>query len=79
MKQVIDNVTLDMVNQYAKSLPKEENVVLAVMMPQKEGLRVPTKEEILGIYTSALNEEVEAFKETVSNEPLLSSVPLQVK
>lgn len=75
MKQVIDNVTLDMVNQYAKSLPKEENVVLAVMMPQKEGLRVPTKEEILGIYTSALNEEVEAFKETVSNEPLLPSVP----
>ena len=75
MRQVIDNITLDMVNSYAKSLPKEENVVIAIMMPEKEGLKVPTKEEILEVYTSALNDNVEAFKETVSNEPLLASLP----
>ncbi len=75
MNQVIDNIPLENINTYAKSLPKEENVVIGIMMPEKEGLKVPSKEDVLAVYTSALNDQVEEYKETLSNEPLLPVVP----
>ena len=75
MKQVIDALPLEQINTYVMSLPKEENVAIAIMMPEKEGLTVPSKEEVLNVYTSALNDDVEAYKETVSNEPLVPVIP----
>jgi len=75
MQQIAPAITIDQVNTYAKSLPTRENVVMFTMMPQKEGLRVPTKEEMLALYESALKDSVEAYKETVSNEPLVPVAP----
>lgn len=75
MQQIAPAITVDQINTYAKSLPTRENVVMLVMMPQKEGIKVPTKEEILSLYESALNDKLEPYKETVSNEPLVAVTP----
>lgn len=68
-------ITIDQLNGYAKTLPKQENLSLIIMMPQKEGLKVPSKEEVTEYYKSALMDNVEPYKETVSNEPLVSNLP----
>lgn len=68
-------ITIDQLNGYAKSLPKLENLSLVVMMPEKEGLKVPTKEEVTEYYKAALMDNIEPYKETVSNEPLVSNLP----
>lgn len=75
LQQVAPNIPIDQVNQYAKELPREENIAIALLMPEKEGLVKPSKEEILAIFESARKEEVKAYEETVSNEPLVPVAP----
>jgi len=75
MQQVAPNVPVEQVNQYAMSLPREENVAIALMMPDKAGLAKPSKEEILATFTAAKAQEVAAYQETVSNEPLVPVAP----
>ena len=75
MQQITPNVPVEQINQYAKSLPRDENVAIALLMPDKEGLAKPSKEDILTAFTSAKAEEVTAYQETVSNEPLVPVAP----
>lgn len=75
MQQVTPNIPIDQVNQYAKGLPTDENIAIAVLMPEKEGLVKPSKEEILATFESARKDEVEAYLETISNEPLVAVIP----
>ncbi|MFA5848733.1 MAG: insulinase family protein [Bacteroidales bacterium] len=79
MMQIAPSITIDQINMYAKSLPKNENLAIVIMMPKKEGLTVPSKEDILNIYNNALKDSVEAYKETVSNEPLVPVAPVAGK
>lgn len=75
MTQIAPMITLDQINSHAMTLPTDDNVVIAVMMPKKEGLEIPTKEQVLNIYTAAKEAQIEAYVETVSNEPLISKLP----
>lgn len=75
MQQIMPMITLEQINAYAMSLPTEDNVLLAVMMPEKEGLAIPTKEELIAIFESARSAEVAPYEESVSNEPLISQAP----
>ncbi len=75
MQQNVPNISLEQINTYAKQLPSEENVVVAVMMPAKEGLEIPSKEKMLEVFNATKASEIEAYKETVSNEPLISKAP----
>ena len=79
MMQIAPSITIDQINMYAKSLPKNENLAIAIMMPKKEGIKVPSKEDVLNIYNNALKDSVEAYKETVSNEPLVPVAPVAGK
>lgn len=75
MQQIEPMITLDQVNSYAQSLPTEENVVIAVMMPEKEGLEVPSKEKILDVFNKAKEVSVDPYEDAVSDEPLISETP----
>lgn len=79
MMQIAPSITIDQLNMYAKSLPKNENLAIVIMMPKKDGLTVPSKEDILNIYNNALKDSIEAYKETVSNEPLVPKAPVAGK
>ena len=41
MQQIAPAIPIEQVNTYAKSLPKNENLAIAIMMPKKDGLAVP--------------------------------------
>ncbi len=75
MMQIAPGIPVDQINTYARSLPKNENLAIVIMMPKKEGLTVPSKEDVLNIYNNALKDSVEAYKETVSDEALVPVVP----
>ncbi len=75
MMQIAPMITIDQVNSHAMTLPTEENVVIAVMMPKKDGFEIPTKEQLLNVYTEAKEAQIDAYVETVSNEPLISKLP----
>ncbi|MDZ4059210.1 MAG: insulinase family protein, partial [Bacteroidales bacterium] len=75
MQQIVPAIPLEQINIFAMSLPTENNVAVAIMMPKKEGLDIPTKEHVLDVFQNARASEVEAYAETVSNEPLISKAP----
>ena len=79
MQQIAPAIPVEQINTFAMSLPTEENVVVAVMMPKKEGIVIPEKEKLLAVFLDAHDDELEAYKETVSNEPLISKEPTSGK
>ena len=65
-----NEIPLEAINEQIMQPEKLAPIVFA-MMPDKEGIVYPTKEEILDIMKAVEAEEIEAYKEEVSNEPLV--------
>ena len=63
------------VNQYIQGLIDDENVVITLTGPEKEGLSYPTPAELLKAYEAACLLPVEPYREEVSNEPLIPELP----
>lgn len=73
--QIMPNLPLEVINMVAKQLIPENNLVITVTAPQKEGEVLPTKEEILAAYEKANAAEVEAYKEEVFDGPIVANMP----
>jgi len=73
--QIVPNLPLEYINMVAKQLIPENNLVITVVAPQKEGEVLPTKEEILAVYEKANAAEVEAYKEEVFEGPIVPNMP----
>ncbi|WP_320054501.1 insulinase family protein [uncultured Acetobacteroides sp.] len=74
-QQVSKMLPLEQVNKYAAEIIGEKNVVIAINGPQKDGITYPTKEEAVAIFNKARTENVTAYVDKVSNEPLIKVLP----
>ena len=78
--QIADQVTVEAVNQALTQMVEERKGAAPVifgMFPEKEGLTMPTKDEVLAILKAVEAEEIEAYKEEVSDEPILDDSKLK--
>ncbi|MDL2257486.1 insulinase family protein, partial [Bacteroidales bacterium OttesenSCG-928-I14] len=69
------NIPVELVNQYAMELVGDENIFITYEGPEKEGVNIPTREQLLTWLEEVRKEEIEPIAETLSNEPLLSEMP----
>jgi len=69
----LPGIQLSEVNDLAKEWIIEENRVVIVTAPEKEGVALPTEQEILGILNTVALQEVDAYVDKVSDEPLLAT------
>jgi zinc protease len=74
-KKQISEVTLDDVNGLLAQWMQDESRVIAVNMPEKDGLEIPTEEELQAIFNKVESEEITAYKDEVSDEPLVKNPP----
>ena len=74
-QQVIPNLPLEAINQFAAQLIREDNLVITLTAPQKEGETLPTEEELLAMYNNAMTIEVEAYEEEVFDGPMIAKLP----
>ena len=77
LSQILPALPVEAINMYAQELIREDNIVITLTAPEKEGEVLPTKEELLALFNKAKEVEVEAYKETVSNEPLIATLPVK--
>ena len=77
LSQVLPALPVEAINEYAKELIREDNIVITLTAPEKEGEVLPTKAELLAIFEKANKVEVEPYQETVSNEPLIATLPVK--
>lgn len=77
VKQIAPAISAQMINGVIKemNLINDKNVVITVTGPEKEDLTYPTETELLKVFESVVAEEITAYEETVSNEPLITELP----
>lgn len=75
--ELINQINLKDVNQIHQELMTVRNRVIAVSLPEKEGISIPTKEELLQAYTNAQKAEISPYEESTNNIPLLKTEPVK--
>jgi zinc protease len=75
MQAVAPNIPVEAVNQTIKQLISDENIVISVTGPQKEGLAYPAEDELLAVLQAVKAETIEPYAEQVIDEPLVASPP----
>lgn len=75
MSQIVPSIPIEAINEWMKQLIREDNVVLSVFCPEKEGMVYPTETELKGIIEKVRTEKLDAYVDKVSNEPLLKEKP----
>ena len=79
LKQISPAITVDMVNQYIKTLISEDNMVISLTGPDKEGVSYPDKDQVLAAIKEVEAEEITPYVDNVSYEPLISDEPVAGK
>lgn len=77
MNQIVPNIPVQVINQIMQSLISDSgaNQVITIYGPEKEGLKYPTKEEILNVIKNTKAENITAYEDKVSDEPLMAEKP----
>ena len=75
MNQIAPNIPLEQVNQYIQGMIGEKNIVIGLTGPDKAEINYPSEEELLLTFRKARDIQLEPYQETVSNEPLIPSLP----
>ena len=74
-QELVPQITLDDVNKVSSELLKHENRVVLVNSPEKENLKIPTKEELSAIITKVGSEKITSYEDKVASKPLIETAP----
>lgn len=74
LKELIPATPLEAVNQAAGSLGASQGLAIALFLPDKEGINVPTREQVLHALQTVEQEDIEGFKEEVDERPLIDGL-----
>lgn len=75
MQMLLPRITADMVNQLAKGYVTDKNLIVSIMAPEKEAVKVPTEAEIRQAVDASKKAELTAKAEENMNKPLISKIP----
>ncbi|HCT31094.1 MAG TPA: hypothetical protein DIW31_10275 [Bacteroidales bacterium] len=72
--RVLPSISIDEINAYAKSMITEQNLVITINGPKKDGIKLPTVEEVSAAIKDVYTEKLEAYVDKISNKPLVENV-----
>ncbi len=75
-KRYIDGIGLAEVNALAEKWITEENRVVIVKAPQKEGLELPTREGLAAVLAKVREKEIDPYEDVVIDRPLIDRMPV---
>ena len=75
INQVAPAIPVAALNQMMQVLVTDSNQVVAILAPEKEGIKIPSKEAILNTLKQVKTEKLEAYVDKVSDEPLMAEKP----
>ncbi|MBQ9399256.1 MAG: insulinase family protein [Bacteroidales bacterium] len=74
-QQLAPNIPVETINTVLASLFGKGNLAVACMLPDKEGVTYPTREELAAALAAVEAEDIEPYVEETSDEPLVSELP----
>jgi zinc protease len=75
MKQLLPGISADELNAVSKTWITDDNEVITLSAPEKEGLELPSKEQLLAVVNKVKEMELKAYEDKVISEPLISDLP----
>lgn len=80
-RKFIPDIKISEINEIARNLVQKGSLVITMSGPEKPGIKIPTETEVMDLYTSIMNEQLEPYKDEVSSTPLFTKevVPGTVK
>ncbi|MBE6346936.1 MAG: insulinase family protein [Lentimicrobiaceae bacterium] len=75
-QQIMPSLPIEAINAIVKELIPENNFVMTLQAPQREGEVLPTEEELLAMYNKAMTIEVEPYVEEVFEGPIVAELPV---
>ena len=75
VQQLLPTISLKDVNTLASKWITDENRVIIALAPQKDGVKTPTREELLAVFDRAAKAPVVAYTENISGDALLDRDP----
>ena len=75
MKQIAQQIPVEMINMAAKELISDNNRVVSIMLPEKEGITLPTEAEVAAALAAVDAENIAPFVDEVKAEPLIPQLP----
>jgi len=76
LKQFSPMINAQAVNGMIQQLLNmDKNLVITVTGPEKDGIKYPTEAELLSVLKTVESEDIKAYVEEVSNEPLITQMP----
>jgi len=76
-KKLIEGISLEEINALAKNWVTEDNMVAIVTAPDKDGVKVPTKDEILSILKDKSLANVQPYVDTYKDQEILEKETLK--
>ncbi|MBS1904052.1 MAG: insulinase family protein [Bacteroidetes bacterium] len=74
-KKYVPGMTIAEVNELTKPLIANAGPVMLQSSLRKAGVAIPTESELRTIYTEVQHEQLAAYEDKVSNEPLMAKLP----
>ena len=75
VKSLLPGIGLSDINKLAKELITSENIASVILAPDKEGTKLPTESEVIGIIRSSRDMKLDPYVDNVSDAPLLAEKP----
>lgn len=75
MKQIAQQIPVEMINMAAKELISDNNRVVSIMLPEKEGMTLPAEAEVAAALAAVDAEDIAPFVDEVKAEPLIPQLP----
>lgn len=74
-KQVVPFLNIEQINMLAKSFITDKNIVVTISGPEKDIESLPSKDDILKEIENVKSAEIEAYKDEMSDKPLIENIP----
>ena len=74
-QMILPSLTAEMVNQVVKSYVTDNNLIVSIMAPDKEAVKLPTEAEVLAAIADTKKAELTAKAEEDMNKPLIDIAP----
>jgi zinc protease len=74
-QQLLPTITLQDINKLASSWITDENRVIIAQVPVKQGVAIPTQQQLLSVFDRAAKTPVVAWTENLSSQALLDKPP----
>jgi zinc protease len=75
VQAMLPQLKLDMVNQVAKSYVTDTNMIVSIMAPDKEAVKIPSEDQIRASIDDAKKAQLAPKVEETLNKPLIQKVP----